>query len=345
MKFGLFGGGRVGKTNPLGDSYAYQDFINYIVDAEQVGFEGVFLVEHHFTGHGQLSAAINLLSYLAAKTSRIRLGTGVVVLPWHNPVLVAEQIAMLDLLSGGRVDLGVGRGYRKEEFDHFCVPIGEAQERFAECFEVMLKCWKNEDRWSHHGKRWNFKDIVVEPSPVQRPHPPVWMAGGTAPGISYIASQNYNLLVDQLASIAEVRERVRIYLDNLEKAGQPRTAARVAVSRAIHVVHTEAEREKALERRRDTVKKIGALARHNVAPAPVSFDQADIAQDDAPLIGSPDEIVERLLQLAQAGVEYVLLTSASATRKSLEEFADKILPHVRDVKPPLQADVPQRALA
>ncbi len=198
MKFGIFGGARIGRADTLHDSYGYRDFIDYVLAAEKIGFEGIFLVEHHFTGQGQLSASLNLLSYLAARTTRIRLGTGVVVLPWHNPVLLAEQVATLDVLSGGRVDLGIGRGYRKAEFDAFCVPMSEAQERFAECFEVMLKAWANDERFSHNGKRWQYKDIVVEPAPVQRPHPPIWLAGGSPQGIAYIASQDYNLLLDQL---------------------------------------------------------------------------------------------------------------------------------------------------
>src|SRR5688572_33290140 len=129
MRFGIFGGARVGKRDPLGDSYGYTEFVEYVKAADQLGFEAAFMVEHHFTGAGQLSASLNLLSYLAACTTRIRLGTAVVVLPWHNPVLLAEQVATLDVLSGGRVDLGVGRGYRKVEFEQFCIPMEEAQEQ------------------------------------------------------------------------------------------------------------------------------------------------------------------------------------------------------------------------
>ena len=247
MKFGLFGGARLGPNNPLGDSYNYKDFVTYVKDAEELGFESIFLVEHHFTGAGQLSASLNLLSYLAACTTRIRLGTAVVVLPWHNPVLLAEQVATLDVLSGGRVDLGVGRGYRKIEFEQFCIPMEEAQERYAECLEVMLKAWTTPGRFSHHGKRWHFKDIVVEPAPQQQPHPPIWMAAGTPGGIAYVAGQNYGLLLDQLATMDQVEERVRLYLEGLAAKGFPRDASRVGVTRALSLVTTEEERKKAHE--------------------------------------------------------------------------------------------------
>ena len=121
MKFGLFGGARA-RGGPAGDSHAYHDFVNYVIEAEKLGFSSVFLVEHHFTGFGQVSASMSLLAYLAARTERIRLGTAVVVLPWHNPILVAEQAATLDLLSNGRLDFGVGKGYRAYEFSGLLHP-------------------------------------------------------------------------------------------------------------------------------------------------------------------------------------------------------------------------------
>src|SRR5688572_14365276 len=326
MKFGLFGGARLGPANPLGDSYNYKDFIAYVRDAEELGYESIFLVEHHFTGAGQLSASLNLLSYLATCTTRIRLGTAVVVLPWHNPVLLAEQVATLDVLSGGRVDLGVGRGYRKVEFEQFCIPMEEAQERYTECLELMLKAWTTQGRFSHHGKRWHFKDIVVEPAPRQQPHPPIWMAAGTPGGIGWVSSQNYGMLIDQLATMDQVEERVRLYCDGLAAKGFPRDAARVGVTRALNIVTTEEERRKALERRRETFKSIGDIARR-AGDGPTSYDDM-IAADDAGLIGTPEEIVEKLRDLAARGVEYVLLTNAVANRKTLEIFAREIAPHV-----------------
>lgn len=326
MKFGLFGGARLGRADPLGDSYNYKDFISYVRDAEQLGFESIFLVEHHFTGGGQVSASLNLLSYLAACTTRMRLGTAVVVLPWHNPVLLAEQVATLDVLSGGRVDFGVGRGYRKVEFEQFCIPMEEAQERHSECLEIVLKAWTSPGRFSHRGKHWQYQDIVVEPAPLQQPHPPIWMAAGTPGGISYVAGSNYNLLLDQLATLDQVAERVRIYGDGLAAKGRERDAGRVGVTRGLHIVTTEEERKKALERRRDVVRNIGDIARRPGADAPSYAEM--VAADDAALIGTPEEIIEKLRQLSARGVEYVLLSNATATRKTLEVFATEIMPHV-----------------
>jgi len=139
MQFGLFGGARTKRGAGFEDSQGYDSFIEYVVEADRLGFKQLFMVEHHFTGHGQVSASMTVLAYLASKTKHIRLGTAVVVLPWHNPVLIAEQAATLDLLSGGRVDFGVGKGYRQAEFDGFCIPIAEATERFDEAMEIIRK--------------------------------------------------------------------------------------------------------------------------------------------------------------------------------------------------------------
>lgn len=320
MRFGLFGGGKIGRLNPLGDSHGYRDFIEYIKEADRLGYESVFLVEHHFTGVGQLSASLNLLTYIAAVTTRIRLGTAVLVLPWHNPALLAEQVATLDVLSGGRVDLGIGRGYRKAEFEQFCIPIGQAQERFDECLELMLKAWTTEGRFSHEGRHSQYKDIVVEPEPLQRPHPPIWMAGGSPESITRVATSNFNLLLDQVGSMALTFERLRTYQDTQEKHGRPRDASRVAVARALHVVRTESERRKALERRAENLKNIGELARRP--------GSTEALVDDGALIGTPDEIIEKLQRFAKGGVDYVLLTNAVVTRESLLEFSEEIMPHV-----------------
>ncbi|MPZ44475.1 MAG: LLM class flavin-dependent oxidoreductase [Betaproteobacteria bacterium] len=336
MRFGLFGGARVGNRDPLGDSYGYSDFIEYIVAADRLGYESVFMVEHHFTGYGQLSASLNLLSYLAARTQRIRLGTAVVVLPWHNPALLAEQVATLDVLSGGRVELGVGRGYRKVEFDAFCVPMDEAWDRFNECLEFMLKAWTTQGRFSFDGKFWRYRDVMVEPAPIQQPHPPIWMAAGSPESIQRVGQGNYNLLLDQLGNVELTLARIETYLDALESQGLARDAGRVGVARALHIVRNESERRRAYERRRETIANIGELARRSKQEVQALTDD-EIRADDAPLIGTPDEIVERLQRLADGGVEYVLLTNATATPATLELFANEIAPRVTSRRPDTSA--------
>src|SRR5213596_901953 len=188
MRFGLFGSAAARRPKEsegaeFDSSEGFRDFIEYNVEAEALGFRSTFVVEHHFTGYGQVSATLNLLTWLGARTTTLRLGTAVIVLPWHNPVLLAEQAATLDLMSGGRLDFGIGKGYRRNEFDGFCIPIEEADARFEEALSVILKAWTSDAPFSHAGRYWRFADIVVEPPPAQRPHPPLWMAAGSAASI------------------------------------------------------------------------------------------------------------------------------------------------------------------
>ena len=182
MRFGIFGAAQAGSPRPGGPlGQGFHDFIDFNVEAEALGYHSTFLVEHHFTGWNQVSATLTLLTWLAARTTTLRLGTAVMVLPWHNPVILAEQAATLDLLSGGRLDFGVGKGYRYNEFTGFAIPIEEADARFEEALAVITKAWTSEQRFSHHGRFWTFNDILVEPPPSQKPHPPFWMAAGSPP--------------------------------------------------------------------------------------------------------------------------------------------------------------------
>src|SRR5215470_7667041 len=164
MKFGLFGSAQAQRGGVDVDSaQGFKDFVEYNVEAEALGYHSTFVVEHHFTGLGQISASLNLLTWVAARTSTLRLGTAVMVLPWHNPVLLAEAAATIDLLSGGRLEFGVGKGYRHNEFAGFCIPIAEADARFEESLSLILKAWTSNERFSHAGRFWTFDNIIVEP--------------------------------------------------------------------------------------------------------------------------------------------------------------------------------------
>ena len=327
MKFGLFGGARA-RGGPAGDSEGYHEFIRYVIAAEELGFSSVFLVEHHFTGFGQVSASLNLLSYLAARTEKIRLGTAVVVLPWHNPVLVAEEAATLDLLSNGRLDFGVGKGYRPYEFSGFCIPQDEATERFDEAIGIIRKAWTTKGRFSYHGKLWHYDNIVVEPAPIQQPHPPFWMGAGSAESIRRAAREGYNLLLDQIAPIDLIIERVRIFREECERVGRFYDPMMVGVTRGLQIVHNEEERQRAIQVRRQVLKNIGDLARGPGAERyhHIKDDEDSFELDDAPLLGTPEEIIARLKKLEAGGVENVLFAAPGASIAGLRTFAEEIMP-------------------
>ncbi|HET9903776.1 MAG TPA: LLM class flavin-dependent oxidoreductase [Xanthobacteraceae bacterium] len=329
MKFGLFGGASVGPSDIVGDSHAYRDYIDYVCEAEALGFCSVFLVEHHFTGINQVSASLGFLTYLAAKTSRIRLGTAVVVLPWHNPVLLAEQAATLDLLSGGRFDFGIGRGYRHNEYYGFGIDMGEGGERYEECLEVIRKAWTTKGRFSHHGKYWRFNDIIVEPSPVQEPHPPFWIGANSHASIRRAGESGFNLLLGQLPSLEEAAENVRVYREGVESRGRIFDPHSVALCRALHVVRNTREREEAYEKRAKFLLAAAALAgggSHSHVPLPNTPEENREAMEASALIGDAEEIIARLKRLEAGGVRHVLLMDVSGSREALRIFAREVMP-------------------
>ena len=330
MRFGLFGGASA-KAAVTSDSQIYGEFIDYIVEAEELGFESVFLVEHHFTGMAQVSATLTFLSYLAARTKRMRLGTAVTVLPWHNPVLLAEQAATVDLVSGGRLDLGIGRGYRYTEFAGFCMPIDEAGERYDEGLEVIKKAWTSKERFSHHGKRWHFENVIVEPPPVQKPHPPLWVGAGSERSIRQAAENGFNLLLDQFGPPDVTGGRVAAYRQALEAGGRRFDPMSVGVTRALHLAMNQREREWAYEMRAKFLLNVHQLSTNPNAPSPsvalpTSFADTRVATEQAALIGKPDEIIARVKALEAVGVEYLLLLDVTGSIDALRVFAREVMP-------------------
>ena len=328
MQFGLFGSAQARRDDPAG-ARGFNDYVDYNVEAEALGYHGSFLVEHHFTGLGQVSASLGLQSWVAARTTTLRVGTAVLVLPWHNPVLLAEQAATLDLMSGGRLDFGVGKGYRRNEFDGFCLPIEEAEARFEEALDVIRLAWTSDRPFSHHGTYWRYDDIVVEPAPAQRPHPPLWMAAGSAGSIRKVAQRGARLLLDQFASPAQLGERIALYRDALAACGCAFDPMSVAVARDAYVATGEADLQQALQ---DQARAHGEMIRLSRFPDDrhrshiMSYaDTPDGTQANS-LYGTPDQIARKLEILRAQGVAYVLINGGRTPRETIRRFARDVMP-------------------
>jgi alkanesulfonate monooxygenase SsuD/methylene tetrahydromethanopterin reductase-like flavin-dependent oxidoreductase (luciferase family) len=346
MRFGLFGSAQAKRGGPdLDSGVGFREFIDYNIEAEALGYHSTFLVEHHFTGFGQVSATLNLLTWVAARTKTLRVGTAVLVLPWHNPVLLAEQAATIDLLSGGRLDFGIGKGYRHNEFASFNIPMEEAEERFQEGLAVILKSWTSEQRFSHEGKYWTFNDVIVEPPTRQKPHPPVWMGAASENSLRQVAERGFNLLLDQFATPDEVAERIAFFKAEVEKRERTFDPMEVGVARAFHVAANAEDKQAALDRRLEA-----RLRQLEIAKRPGGGDQGwrfkssyadNVAVNEASAIyGTPDEMIERLEALRALGAGYVLLNGGGSgggerARESLRRFAREVMPAMGE-KPALR---------
>ena len=320
MRFGLFGSAQARRGGPSDDSGAgFREFIQRNVEAEALGYYSTFVVEHHFTGFGQVSATLNLLTWIGARTSTLRLCTAVLVLPWHNPVLLAEQIATLDLLSGGRVDVGVGKGYRLNEFNGFCVPVEEADARFEECLEVVQKALASDTPWSHQGAYWHYENVVVEPPSSQKPHPPLWMGAGSPDSIKQVAERGFNMLLGQFDPLEKIAQEVALFKEEVEARGRTFDPMNVGVARSINIVDSAAEYEKAIETRMAGRRRTQQLAQRP------SFRDTREAAELGTLYGTPDQVREKLQALRDVGVEYVLLNSPAGL-PTLRRFAEEVMP-------------------
>lgn len=331
MQFAVFGSAEAASDRPGTESgRGFHDFIDLNIEAEALGFRATFLVEHHFTGWNQVSATLQMLTWLAARTTILRLGTAVLVLPWHNPVLLAEQAATLDLMSGGRLDLGIGKGYRHNEFEGFCIPSEEAQARFDEGLEVILKAWTMRERFTHEGRFWNFRNIVVEPPPKQTPHPPLWVGAGSPASIKRAAAGGFNLILDQFASAEALRERIALFRAEARAHGREFDPMQVVVARDMCIVADGREKDAAIERNREIHARTLSVSRSPVQGGGshiLAYAHTTEQQRNSPLIGTPQEILAKLQALNAAGVEYVMVNPLGS-RENLRRFAREIVPHV-----------------
>ncbi|HCP22728.1 MAG: LLM class flavin-dependent oxidoreductase [SAR202 cluster bacterium] len=320
MRFGMFGSAQAGRGGPNVDSGAgFREFVERNIEAESLGYHSTFLVEHHFTGFGQVSATLNLLTWIGARTTTLRLGTAVIVLPWHNPVLLAEQFATLDLLSNGRVDAGIGKGYRRSEFEGFAMPIEEADARFAECLEIMLKAWTSDAPWSHKGQYWQYNDVIVEPPSVQKPHPQLWMGAGSPRSIKQVAQLGCNMLLGQFDSFEMIAEEVAMFKSEVEATGRTFDPMSVGVARSVNIVDSKEEYDRAIETR------MAARARTQNLAQQSNFQDTREGAEAGVIYGSPDHASREIQALKDIGVEYVLL-NCPAGITTLRRFASDVMP-------------------
>ncbi len=350
MKFGLFHS--VQLPDPNQQQQYYQDALEQVLWAELLGYESVWMTEHHFTNHGIVSASLSVLAYLAGITRTIRLATAVTVLPFHNPIQLAEQTATVDLLSNGRLDLGVGRGYQWGEFHRLNLSMAEADRRFQESMQVLTQAWTATEPFDHQGEFWTFNDMTLHPKPIQVPHPPVWVAASSPGSMDRIVQHHWNLLIGQGLSAQQVGEQVAYFRRANEEATGAYDPSRVKVARAMYTAPTaEQARQDAEapflwfkktadevsappERRLDLLPTNFANYRQRFATE-ATFNYQDMT-DQVILFGSPEQVAQRVEELRQLGVESLILfvnfggIDSQKVKDSLELFATQVMPQFKD---------------
>jgi probable F420-dependent oxidoreductase len=224
--------------SPLQAGGDFEATIRECERAEAAGFDSVWLGEHHNSAILHPTPLIRLAA-IASRTRRLRLGTGVLLLPLYHPLAVAEEAAMVDVISGGRLVLGVGAGYAPEEFAAFGVPIKERGSRMDEAVPLLQRLW-TEDKVTHAGRHYQLTGATVAPRPVQQPRPPIWIAGWVEPAIRRAARLGDAWLGGPSARLEELATCVRQYRDARVAAGRDPARGGVALMRYAFVAESTA---------------------------------------------------------------------------------------------------------
>jgi natural product biosynthesis luciferase-like monooxygenase protein len=237
---------RDGPPQALYDKWTEQALL-----AEALGYDTLWLTEHHFRNFGGMCPNPQLLlAAMAARTRRIRLGTAVTVLPLHHPLRIAEDMAMLDTISGGRIEMGIGRGMPQAEYEIFGVRWEDSQARLEEAIAVIRGAWTS-GAFTWDGTHYRYaRPITLLPPPVQKPHPPIWCtANFEEEHFRWIGRQGFHLMtLPWLApSNARTRELIAIWRDALIEAGHDPATREILVMYFTHVCHNAAEADEAAQ--------------------------------------------------------------------------------------------------
>lgn len=200
----------------------YAEILEQVAWAEDLGFDDVWLSEHHFVDDGYSPALMPIAAAVAARTRRIRIGTAVLLMPFHHPVRLAEDGATVDIISRGRLEVGVAIGYRAEEFQGFGIPTRERSGRTEEGLEIIRRLWEGETL-TFNGKFYQVFGVKVTPEPVQRPRPPLWVGGFTAK-----AARRAAVYADGYIGAGRMKPMYEAYAAELRARGKDPASARVA---------------------------------------------------------------------------------------------------------------------
>ncbi|MGI8336545.1 LLM class flavin-dependent oxidoreductase [Actinomadura scrupuli] len=321
---------------------------------EELGFDGVWVAEHHFRDYGVVPNIFNLLSNLAARTEKLRLGTGIVVLPLHNPIHVAEEAAMVDLLSDGRLEMGIGRGYQSIEFESFGLDLSEARDRFNECLDMILGLWTQEN-FEYKGKFYETRHpLTLMPKPVQAPHPPVHIAAVSPETVELYAARGLPILADPAATFRKIAKAAETWHATAAAHGVDSDAVELVASRSVYVAATT-EQARADQARFEAMFDRSRI--FNKQSAPIDSKTGEVAKgfefwqdkylkggtvdndfrwEQLEIIGDPERVIGQIKMVQEMGYSNLMCDFGSTRpvpidemRKTLTFFAAEVIPAFR----------------
>ncbi len=306
----------------------YERALARIEVMDQTGYDAVWLAEHHFTGYSVCPSVHVMAAHVAARTKNLRIGTAVTLAALSHPLHIAEEIALLDVLSGGRVNWGAGRGFERKEFDAFQVPSAESSDRFREAVEIVLAAWTNE-RVTYDGRFHQLKGDELLPKPLHQPHPPKCVAATSDPAIEWAASRGLSILMDPHSPHREIARKRELYRTLLERAGHTFAGRRLPMARLVAIADTDAEAEAVARRGAQWTAgayiTAEALKRFAGKDARATEDPVEHYLRDVVIHGTPERVLAKLEALrSEMFLDYLLL--APLSEKSFQLFTERVLP-------------------
>ena len=319
----------------------YQDLLDQIVRVEELGYDNIWLTEHHFDADGWSPALLPLAAGIATRTTRIRIGTFILILPFQHALRVAEDAVAADILSNGRFDLGVGKGYRTQEFTAFGFPREQRDARLEEDLAVLQGLWTNES-FSFDGDYYQLKDVRLTPRPVQQPHPPIWIGARGKKAVQRAARMGFHLM-----GTGEVAQQ-RAYDDELERNGRNPKDYYLAQLRWVYVAES---RDKAWDIVGEhmhylfssafpLLKEAGDLRADRAMERVPSIEELrnidPTIPGGAPIVGTPDDCIQALQRYQdETRVTHLAMgmhlpgLALDKVAECLELFAQEVMPHFR----------------
>jgi alkanesulfonate monooxygenase SsuD/methylene tetrahydromethanopterin reductase-like flavin-dependent oxidoreductase (luciferase family) len=319
---------------PPGSDYSladvYAQTLDQVEQLDRLGLDLVWFSEHHFVEDGYLPSFAPVAGAVAARTSRIRISTDIALAPFTHPIRLAEDLAVLDQLSGGRMELGLGLGYAVHEFRGFGIPVSRRVSLTEECLDLLRLAWSGE-RFSYEGKRWQFGGLRVTPAPIQDGGPPLWLASSSPAGADRAARHRTHLLPQ--GPRGAVLDRWR---DKVRSEGDDPDRFRVGIIRSV-LVTDDPERDwpPVREAERYRMRVYGRFAEEAGQGGRAAFEQPDRIPQRI-IVGDPEHCAAELAGFVTAYGLTDVVTWGSAPglpperlTPSMQRFAGEVVPRVR----------------
>jgi len=356
MEFDLFYELAVPSFAGRSEQQVFEETLEEIALADRLDFHTVWLTEHHFMPeYGHSSAPDLFLAAAAQRTQRIRLGQAIVPLPYHHPLQVAERVATLDILSGGRSELGFGRGFSPKEYAAFGVRTEDSRTLVDEALQVLLLAFRETEPISFHGQHFTFDNVSVRPRVVQKPHPPLWMAAVSPESFDLAAKLGLGVLAGPFKPWFMVKEDIRRYREAFARyhGADPRKAPRVGMTLGIFCLDDHAEARAGartnitwfyrellrlttpiltgLQGGYEYYRKYGSLA--HILKGTINLPVLE--RLGMVVAGDPRHCRKKLAAYQDAGVDHLLCavgagaSSTELTQRSLKVLSEQVLPAFR----------------